>query len=78
MLRFVFEVNKYKEKPKVGGEKMTVLVINHILNCVQICSGGRRYTCPTKEINGELFFNFKNEWHKVIDFTSKLTSEFKG
>ena len=36
------------------------------------------YLGETKEINGELFFKFKKEWHKVIDFTSKLTSEFKG
>lgn len=57
---------------------MIVLLINHITNWVQIVSSGRRYTCPTKEINGELFFKFKKEWHKVIDFTSKLTSEFKG
>lgn len=57
---------------------MMVLGINHILKWVQIISGGRRYTCPTKEINGELFFKFKNEWHKVMDFTSKFTSEFKG
>lgn len=56
---------------------MQVLGINHILKWVQIISEGRRYTCPTKEINGELFFKFKNEWHKVIDFTSKFTSEFK-
>ena len=56
---------------------MMVLGINHVLKSVQIISGGRRYTCPTKEINGELLFKFKNEWHKVIDFTSKFTSEFK-
>lgn len=34
---------------------MTVLCVNRILKSVQISSGGRRYTCPTKEINGELF-----------------------
>lgn len=56
---------------------MKVLGINHILKWVQIISEGKRYTCPTKEINGELFFKFKNEWHKVIDFISEFTSEFK-
>lgn len=56
---------------------MTVLGINRILKWVQIASGGRRYTCRTKEINGELFFKFKNEWHKVLDFVSEYTSEFK-
>jgi hypothetical protein len=54
---------------------MTVLSINYILNWVQIISGGRRYTCPTKEISGELFFAFKKDWHKVLDFTSEHTME---
>jgi hypothetical protein len=57
---------------------MTILGINRVLNIVQITSGGRRYTCPTKEMNGELFFIFKNEWHKVEDFTSEYTSEFNA
>lgn len=57
---------------------MLVLGINHILKWVSIISEGRRYTCPTKEINGELFFKFKKEWHKVIEFASKLTQEYKG
>lgn len=57
---------------------MMVLGINYVAKWVQITSEGRRYTCPTKEINGDLFFKFKNEWHKVIDFTSEFTSEFKG
>lgn len=56
---------------------MKILGINHILKWVQITSNGRRYTCPTKEINGELFFHFKKEWHKVADFISEFTSEFK-
>lgn len=54
---------------------MLVLGINRILKWVQITTGWGTYTCPTKEINGELFFKFKNEWHKVIDFTSELTTE---
>lgn len=36
----------------------------------QIATGGRRYTCPTKVINGELFFRFKNVWHPVAQFVS--------
>ncbi len=35
---------------------MLVLGINKILGWCQIVSGSRRYTCPIKEINGELFF----------------------
>jgi len=54
---------------------MLVLGINKILKWCQIVSGGRRYTCPTKEINGELFFVFKKEWHKVADFVSEHAEE---
>lgn len=54
---------------------MLVLSINRILKWVQITTGWGKYTCPIKEINGELFFKFKNEWHKVMDFTSELTTE---
>lgn len=54
---------------------MLVLGINRILKWVQITTGWGKYTCPTKEINGELFFKFKNEWHKVMDFTSEFTTE---
>jgi hypothetical protein len=54
---------------------MLVMGINRILKWVQIISGGRSYTCPTKEINGELFFIFKKSWHKVMDFTSEHTTE---
>lgn len=38
---------------------MLVLGINRILKWAQIVSGGKRYTCPTKEINGELFWYYK-------------------
>lgn len=38
---------------------MLVLGINKILNWCQITSGGRKYTCPTKLIGGQLFFVFK-------------------
>ena len=36
----------------------------------QITTGGRRYTCPTKIIDGELFFRFKKVWHPVTQFVS--------
>ena len=54
---------------------MLVLGINRILKWVQITTGKGTYACPTKEINGELFFIFKNNWHRVMDFTSELTTE---
>ena len=38
---------------------MLVLGVNRILKWCQITTGGRRYTCPTKEIDGELFFCLK-------------------
>lgn len=47
---------------------MIVSGINRILNWCQVISGGRRYTCSTKMINGELFFFFKKQWHPVKDY----------
>ena len=40
------------------------------LKWCQITTGGRRYTCPTKIIDGELFFRFKKVWHPVTQFVS--------
>lgn len=54
---------------------MLILGINRVLKWLQITSCGRSYTCPTKEINGELFFIFKKEWHRVADFLSEHTTE---
>ena len=54
---------------------MLVLGINKICKWVQITTGGRRYTCPTKEINGELMFLFKKAWHSVADNVSDHTTE---
>ena len=54
---------------------MLILGVNRILQWVQIANGGRRYTCPMKEIDGEAFFRFKNEWHKVMDFITDHTTE---
>lgn len=57
---------------------MIVLGINHVCNWVQITTGGGTYTCPTEERDGELYFKFKNEWHKVEDYTSGYTTEYNG
>ena len=54
---------------------MLILGINKILGWLQIVSGGRRYTCPTKIINGEQFFHFKKEWHRVGEYLSEHTTE---
>ena len=54
---------------------MLVLGINKILKWCQISSGGRRYTCPTKVMDGKLFFWFKKAWHPVVDFVTEHTSE---
>lgn len=55
---------------------MKVVGINTICKWLQIYSdSGRHYTCWTKEINGELFFKFKNEWHRVADYLTKNTTE---
>ena len=54
---------------------MLILGVNRILNWLQITTGGRSYTCPTKNINGELFFRFKKSWHKVANYLSEYTTE---
>ena len=54
---------------------MLVLGINKILNWCQVLSNGRRYTCPTKLIDGKLFFKFKNAWHPVAEFASDHAEE---
>lgn len=54
---------------------MLVLGVNKILKWCQITSGGRRYTCPTKIMDGKLFFHFKKAWYPVVDFVSDHTQE---
>ena len=54
---------------------MLVLEINRILNWCQITSGGRTYTCPTKFIDGKLFFRFKKKWHCVAEFVYDRAEE---
>ena len=58
-----------------GEEKMLVSGINRVLNWCQVISGGRRYTCHTKMVDGNLFFHFKKEWHSVADFVSEHAEE---
>ena len=54
---------------------MLVLGINKVLNWCHITSGGRNYTCPTKLIDGKLFFHFKKEWYSVAEFVSDHAEE---
>ena len=57
------------------GTEMLVLGVNKILKWCQVTTGGRRYTCPTKLIDGKLFFHFKKAWHPVAEFISDHTQE---
>lgn len=54
---------------------MLVLGINKILKWCQITTGWGTYTCPIKEVNGEMFFKFKRIWHPITDFVSEYTTE---
>ena len=54
---------------------MLVSGVNKIMGLCSIISGGRCYTCPTKEIDGELYFAFKKEWHSVKKYITKNTTE---
>lgn len=49
---------------------MLVLGINYACNWVQITTGWGTYTCPMKNVGGELYFKFKNEWHSVEEYAS--------
>ena len=44
---------------------------NNFFDWVQVITHTGTYTCPTKMINGELFFKFKKEWHKVSEYLYK-------
>lgn len=55
---------------------MLILGINNVLNWVQITTGCGTYTCPMKEINGEKFFKFKGEWHRVSDYVTDHVNVF--
>lgn len=54
---------------------MVVFGVNKILKWCQVFSNGKRYTCPTKEIDGKLFFHFKKGWHSVAEFISEHGEE---
>lgn len=54
---------------------MTVLGVNSILKWCQVLSGSRKYTCPTKIIDGQLLFRFKNQWHSVAAYAAEYTTE---
>jgi hypothetical protein len=57
---------------EAGGLNMLVLGIVDTVNAkwCQITTGGRRYTCPVKVDNGEMFFRFKRAWHPISQFVS--------
>ncbi len=50
---------------------MKVLGIHRILNHCQFTSNGYTHTRPIIEKNGELFFKFKNQLHKITEFASE-------
>lgn len=45
--------------------------LTKITNMVRVITSNGSYSCPTKTINGELFFKFKRKWHKVEDYLYK-------
>lgn len=54
---------------------MLVLGVNKVLNWCQVLSNGRKYTCPTKIVDGELCFAFKKGWHSVGKYISEHAEE---
>lgn len=43
----------------------------------QILTHGCFYTCPIKQIDGEWYFRFKKQWHKVNDYSDEHTRILK-
>lgn len=54
-----------------GGYKMIVVGLHKVLNWCQVITKNGTYTCPLKEIDGELFFRFKKAWHPVAKYISE-------
>ena len=52
---------------------MIVISVGGPLNVALVQSNGRAYSCPLHEIDGELKFKFKGEWHRVEDYTYENT-----
>ena len=48
-----------------------IVFTNKFFDWVQVITHTGTYTCPTKMINGELYFKFKKEWHKVSKYLYK-------
>lgn len=57
---------------ETGRLNMLVLGIVDTTNAkwCQVLVDGRRYTRTVKEIDGELFFKFKNAWHPIAQYVS--------
>lgn len=57
---------------ETGGLNMLVLGITDTVNAkwCQVLVDGRKYTRTVKEIDGKLFFKFKNAWHPVAQHVS--------
>ena len=54
-------------------EPITVTVVVPNYDSCQILTHGCFYTCPTKCVDGESYFRFKNQWYKVSDYTDEHT-----
>jgi len=56
---------------------MHIISIHRSLKTVWVYDNGRRYTCIYSERDGELYFFYKNKWHKVSDYTDANTRDSK-
>lgn len=65
--------NVVETAQETGELNMLVLGIVDTINAkwCQVLVDGRKYTRTVKEIDGELFFKFKNAWHPVAQFVSE-------
>lgn len=54
---------------------MLILGVNKVLKWCQVTSLGRKYTCPTKVVDGQMLFKFKGVWHVLTDYVGEHTHE---
>lgn len=58
-------------------DRIIVMTISKLIDAVIIFTHGARYTCPTKEVDGELMFWFKQKWRKVADHVIDATDDLR-
>lgn len=52
---------------------LRVAAISKFVHSCIVCHEGRHYDCPIEEKEGEQYFKFLKQWHKVDDYADEST-----